>query len=321
MDLMVIGSGIFITLIIVIELCLYALRHTHSVQKRKVKRRLQKIRTADDLQTGSIYRRRVLSQIPMLDRLLRLIPGLVQIDRLVVQADAKYPVGFYFLMALFLMISGWVAGTLLNRHPLLPYGLALMLGTLPYMVLVHKKQVRVQKFQNQLPEALDLIGRALKAGHAFTSGMKLAADEFKEPLGPEFQQVVDEINFGVGVPEALHHLARRVDSAELKFFVVSVILQRETGGNLAEIMAGLANLMRERFKLQGKIRVLSAEGRWSAGVLVVLPFFVLAYLQLMNPEYMSLLFNEPAGRIMAMWGVILMILGVFVIKKIVTIRV
>lgn len=321
MEILVIGSGIFVAVIVVIELCLYALRHAQSVGKHKVKKRLQKIQTTDTAQTGSIYRSRHLSQIPALDKVLRHIPGLVPLDQLVEQADAKYPLGFYLLMSLALMAFGWIAIGIVNYEFLFRVLVVITLGMLPYVMLLWKKQVRVNKFQNQLPEALDLIGRALKAGHAFSSGMKLAADEFQAPLGPEFQQVVDEINFGVGVPEALQHLAQRIDSAELKFFVVSVILQRETGGNLAEIMDGLADLMRERFKLEGKIRVLSAEGRMSAGVLVLLPFFVLAFLKIKNPEYINLLFTEPAGRMMSYWGLILMVLGVLVIKKMVSIRV
>lgn len=321
MDLMVIGLGIFATLVLVIELCLYALRHTRSVKNRRVKKRLKHFNTNDTSQSANIYRTRVLSEIPALDRVLRIIPGLPQLDRLVEQADAKYPVGFYILLSLFLMVLGWVVGGIFATFFLAPYLLAIVLGTLPCLMLSRKKHVRIRQFQSQLPDAMDLIGRALKAGHAFTSGMKLAADEFKAPLGSEFQQVVDEINFGVGVPEALQHLALRIDSPELKFFVVSVILQRETGGNLAEIISGLADLMRARFKLQGKIRVLSAEGRMSAGVLVALPFFVLAFLKIKNPDYINLLVTEPAGRIMSLWGLVLMILGVLVIKKMISIRV
>jgi len=321
MELMVIGSGIFVAVIVVIELCLYAVRHAQSVNKHKVKKRLRKLQTDDAPQTGSIYRFRLLSQIPSLDKILRLIPGLDQLDRLVEQADAKYPLGFYLLLSLVLMAFGWLAIGIVKYGILLRILITLTLGLLPYVALLRKKQVRIKKFQSQLPEALDLIGRALKAGHAFTSGMKMAADEFHAPLGAEFQQVVDEINFGVGVPEALQHLAQRIDSAELNFFVVSVILQRETGGNLAEIMSSLADLMRERFKLEGKIRVLSAEGRMSAGVLVLLPFFVLAFLKIKNPDYINLLFTEPAGRMMALWGLIFMALGVLVIKKMISIRV
>jgi len=321
MDIIVIGLGIFVTLVLVIELCQYALRHNNSVKRRKIRNRLKNFNTTNTSKPASIYRTRVLSEIPTLDRVLQNIPGLPQLDRLAEQAGAKYPVGFYVLMSVFLLVFGWIMGDYFVKIFLVPYLCAIFLSILPFLMLSHKKHLRIRHFQSQLPDAMDLIGRALKAGHSFSSGMKLAADEFNAPLGSEFQQVVDEINFGVGVPEALQHLATRIDSSELKFFVVSVILQRETGGNLAEIISGLADLMRARFKLHGKIRVLSAEGRMSAGILVALPFFVLALLKIKNPAYINLLFTEPAGRMMSIWGLILMILGVLVIKKMIAIRV
>ena len=126
-------------------------------------------------------------------------------------------------------------------------------GLLPFVNLNRKKRKRIARFKKQLPDGLDLIARALKAGHAFTGGMSLAAEEFDDPLGPEFSETLDEINFGVSVSDALRNLIGRIDCEELKYFVVGVILQRETGGNLAELMETLATLIRERFKFQGKV--------------------------------------------------------------------
>ncbi|MBW1745720.1 MAG: type II secretion system F family protein [Deltaproteobacteria bacterium] len=146
----------------------------------------------------------------------------------------------------------------------------------------------MEKFQRQLPEGLELIARSLKAGHAFPSSMKMAADEFDDPLGPEFEETINEINFGVNVPDALKNLAERVNCDDLKFFVISVILQRETGGNLAEIIEGLAYIIRERFKLYGKIRTLAAEGK---------------------------------GKIILGISAFMMALGIFVMKKLVNIEV
>jgi len=321
MEMLIVGLGIFFTMVLVIELCFYAVRHSQPAQRRNVRKRLRTIDAVSWNPGEDIYRHRALSDIGALDWLLRKIPGLSGLDRLLEQSDAKYPLGFYLLLSLLLAAFGGMTGVMLNKNPGLPYLLAAIMGFGPYAFLNHKKRARSKQFQSQLPESLDLISRALKAGHAFTSGMQLAAKEFKAPLGKEFQQVVDEVNFGVSMPEALKHLAQRIDSAELRFFVVSVILQRETGGNLAEIITSLASLMRERFKLHGKIRVLSAEGRISALILVVLPFVVMGFLQIRNPDYIGMLFTEPAGRIMSLWGLILMIAGMLVIKKLVTIKV
>jgi tight adherence protein B len=192
---------------------------------------------------------------------------------------------------------------------------------LPSLYVRMKKKKRMQKFERQLPDALDLISRALKAGHAFTSGMKLAADEFEDPLGTEFQETLDEINFGVSVPDALRHLANRVDCQDLGYFVVSVILQRETGGNLAEVIEGIAYIIRERFKLRGKVRVLSAEGRLSAVILSAIPFFIIIAVRFVNPQYHDPLFSEPMGKIMAGLAALMMFLGIWSMKRMVNIRV
>jgi tight adherence protein B len=179
----------------------------------------------------------------------------------------------------------------------------------------------MEKFESQLPEGLELIGRALRAGHALTGGIKLAADEFDDPLGPEFEKTLDEINFGISVTDALKNLAGRIDCPDLRYFIVSVILQRESGGNLAEIIDNIAYLIRERFKFRGKVQVLSAEGKLTAIILVALPFFVLIVLYFMNPAYLSVLFDESAGRIVVGIALSMMVVGIIVIKKVINIKV
>ena len=172
-----------------------------------------------------------------------------------------------------------------------------------------------------MPDALELVARALRAGHAFSAGLKLAADEFDDPLGTEFQQSIQEINFGVSVQDALKNLARRIDCDDLKYFVVSVILQRETGGNLAEIIDSIAYIIRERFKLRGKIRVLSAEARFSAIILSAIPFFIVLAIRVTSPDYLSALFTQPLGRVMVAIALVMMGLGMLVMKKMVKIKV
>ena len=172
-----------------------------------------------------------------------------------------------------------------------------------------------------MPEGLDLIARAMKAGHALTTGMRLAADEFEDPFGPEMDEVLDEINFGVSVAEALKNFARRIDCQEIKYFVVAVILQRETGGNLAELMESLAALIRDKFKFQGKVRTLSAEGKLSAIILSVLPFMVLIAIRFTSPEYIMSLFTEPVGRLLLLGSAIMMVTGIMIMKSMVNIKV
>ena len=198
---------------------------------------------------------------------------------------------------------------------------AVLLGVTPLLYLRRKKKKRMRKLQSQLPDVLDMIARALRAGHAFTTGMRLAADEFDDPFGTELAETLDEINFGVSVSDALTNLATRLDSPDIRYFVISVLIQRTTGGNLAEILENIARLIRERIKFQGKVRVLSAEGKLSAVILIALPFVIVLALSFLSRNYIYVLWAEPAGRIMAGVAVIMMILGALVMKKIVTIDV
>jgi tight adherence protein B len=179
----------------------------------------------------------------------------------------------------------------------------------------------MKQFERQLPEALELVSRALKAGHAFSVGLKLVGEEAADPIGIEFRRVFDEVSMGVALPQALQNMTERLESVDLRFFVTSVLVQRETGGNLAEIIDSLAELIRKRFELQLKVRALSAEGRFSGIILFCLPIVVGMLLFQMNPEYMGLLFKDPIGQTMVMVGSSLMVTGAFVMKRIIAIKV
>lgn len=316
------GTIIFITLVIIIELLIYAYKSIRSPDRARIIKRLRKSTYIEDEQGGTdILRKRVLSEIPFLNRLLIKTPGMLKFDNLISQANAKYPIGFFILLALFLASIGLLIGILAIKNQVAAVMLFLIGGSIPFLYLTILRRKRMEKFKKQLPEALDLMVRALKAGHAFTSGLKLAADEFDDPLGPEFAETLDEINFGVSVPKALRNLAKRIDCSEVKYFVMGVILQRETGGNLAELMEILSSLIREKFKFQGKVRTLSAEGRLSAIILIALPFFIGAWIWFSTPEYLNTLWTDPIGKIMLIGASIMMVIGIFVMKKMVKIEV
>jgi len=195
------------------------------------------------------------------------------------------------------------------------------LGMAPFFYISVKKRRRMEKFQRQLPDALDLIARALKAGHAFTGGLRMVADELGDPIGTEFEKTLNEINFGVGIPEALKNLPNRVDCPDLKFFITSVIIQRETGGNLAEILTKLGYLIRERFKLQNRVQVLSAEGKLSAIILITIPFFIALALTILNPAYIRSLFIDPIGKVLVAFALVMMVIGILVMKRMIKIKV
>ena len=313
---------LFIMSVVVIELCFFAYRTIRNPDRQKIKKRLRTFSSnarENDLQ--DITRTRVLSEVPLLNKILLNIPITRPLDRLLQQANVQYPIGFFILLTCVLGIAGYLVCSLIAKNVVASLIVAALAGGIPFLYLRLKRKKRMEKFQAQLPEALDLIGRALRAGHAFTSGMKLAADEFDDPLGPEFDETLNEVNFGISVPDALKNLSRRVDCADLKYFVVSVILQRETGGNLAEIIESIAHIIRERYKFKGKVRTLSAEGKLSAIILVAIPFLVVIALRILNPEYISTLFTEPAGRMMAGIAAFIMFIGILFIKKMVAIKV
>ncbi|MDA3789361.1 MAG: type II secretion system F family protein [Desulfobacula sp.] len=320
MDFVIISLIIFILALIIIELCLYAYRHSMSIKKAGIKKRIKKYTFVED-DFGSILKKRDLSDIPFLNRLLSSISFVRSLDDLVMKANVSQSIGFYVLLAALLGALGFLGGSFFLHTNLYATIIAIALFISPFLYLVNKKKKRVEKFQAQLHEALDLIARALRAGHSFTSSMKLAADEFKDPLGTEFEETIDQINFGVSVPAALSHLSERIDCQEIKYFVVAVIIQRQTGGNLAELIESLAHIVRERFKFEGKVRILSAEGRLSGVILAFIPFAIGGWLQISNPDFMKPLFEDEIGRIMLGIGGIMMVLGMITIKKMVEIEV
>ncbi len=312
----------FIILVFAIELVLWAVRILRGSEQERLQKRLRKI-TVTESKAGipDIVVKKELSSLPFLHKLLTVTPGVQRLDRLIQQADANYTPGVFLLLALVLGLAGFLVCELLRIGFVASLAIGLVFLASPFLYLRYKKKKRMERFQAQLPEALELIARALRAGHAFTSGMKLVVDQFEDPLGTEFGQTLREINFGVNVHDALKDLAERVDCPDLKFFVVSVILQRETGGNLAEIIENIARIVRERFKFQDKVKVLAAEGKFSARILLAIPIFIVVALHFLNPEYIHLLFSDQAGKIMAGVAVVMMIIGIFIIRRMIDIEV
>jgi tight adherence protein B len=234
MDLFILGAAIFFLTIIIVELLAYSYRNLRSTQRAKIRKRLRRYAYVEDGMEGSeILKKRIYSDIPWLNRLLHALPLCKHLTGLLF-ANAKYPMAFYLLLSAFLGFSGSMRA--ISLQEILSCPLVAVIGLfLPYVSLSRDRANRVAKFKKQLPEALDLIARALKAGHAFTGGMSMLSEEFGDPVGPEFAEALDEINYGVSVSDALKNMAGRIDCDELKYFIVGVILQRETGGNLAEL--------------------------------------------------------------------------------------
>lgn len=270
---------------------------------------------------SSLLKQRLVSESPVFERLILLWPRLIKIDRLLVQSGTEWTLSNYLVYSGSLFCVG-IIGMLLAAYPLLlAFAVGCLAGSLPTVYLMRCRFERLKRFEALLPEALDLIGRALRAGHSLSGALQMTGAEMPDPVGEEFQQAFDEINFGISTQEALQNLSRRVPSTDLGFFVVAVLIQRESGGNLSEILSNISGIIRERLKLFGKVRALSAEGRFSGIVLTVLPFITAFLLYLIDRDFMSLLWTDDSGLLFLKTGLVFIVIGAFWMRSIVRIRV
>lgn len=250
----------------------------------------------------------------------RLTPEAFNLTKLFEQADVNIRPSALFGIALGLGVAGAMLGAITLNIYVAPVT-ALILFSLPFLWLMHKRNVRLKKFAAQLPDAMELAARALRAGHSLAAGLHVVAEEMPDPIAKEFRRVYEEQNLGVPLEEALKGLTHRVPNLDLRFFVTSVIIQRQTGGDLAEILDRIGHVVRERFKILGQVKALTAEGRLSGIVLIALPIGLFLMMLGMKPDYIELLWTEPMGRKMSIGAIVLMIIGSYAIKKIVDIKV
>ncbi len=289
--------------------------------RARARRRLSRLGRAAGPGAVDIERRRAMSDLPWLHRVLAPMAWAGRLDAMLRQARWDMTVGVLVLICAASGAGAFALARLTLSGPVWPWLLGTVAGLAPMAWLRHRRNRRMTAFATQLPEALDLVTRALKAGHAFSQGLRMVADEMADPIGTEFTETLEEINLGVPSDVALHGLTRRVDCQDLKFFVVSVNIQRETGGNLAEIVSTISRLVRERSKLQGKVRVLSAEGRLSAYVLLALPVAIALVIRIINPAYMARLTETEPGKAMLAGAAVMMCLGAAAIKRLIVIKV
>ena len=229
--------------------------------------------------------------------------------------------GEMLLLSAGLALLGSLLPALLGRPPILGLALAVVLAAVPWWRLSRRRSQRIRRFETEFPEALDLMCRALRAGHAFATAVKLVGEEVPEPLGRDFRILFDEMNYGVPVPEALARLAQRVPLPDVSYFVVAVLIQREAGGNLAELLENISSIVRARLKLLGDVRTLSAEGRMSAKILTVLPFAVAVVVNLLNPKFMAVLWTDSTGQTVIGVALLMMCLGILWMRKVIDLHV
>ncbi len=316
-----IGLGIFGTVLLFMYACSTTYRVLAPRGTDRAIERVQSWSSSVEAAPFEIVRKDSLSEIPWLNDVLKRARRLQVLKGLHQQADCRMSLGVFVLIAVLLALIGLSLALLMRQTFLFAVLLGALLGAIPYGYLLWRKCQRLAMFDRQLPEALELVARALRAGHAFSVGLKMVGEEASDPIGKEFRRVFDEVSMGVALQQALDNMTHRVDSVDLRFFTTSVLVQRETGGNLAEIIDSLAGLIRQRFELQLKVKALSAEGRISAIILLGLPFVVGTLLFKTSPDYMGLLFTDPIGRNLATVGSMMMVVGAVMMKRMVNIKV
>jgi len=293
--------------------------------RRRVELRLRDVSTpftfesSDD--TTTIVKKDQATPVPVIDKALARSGAGQWLARFIEQSGVRTSPGALILASLLAaIIAGAAANVLVRQFVAVPIA-AIAGGALPFAFVMHRRSKRLNTFEEQFPEALDLLARALRAGHAFQTSLGMAGDELKAPVGSEFKKTFDQQNFGLPLRDALIQMAERVPILDVRFFVTAVQIQRDTGGNLAEILENLAHVVRERFKIRRQVRVHTAHGRFTALVLLSLPPGLAATLTFLNPEHMQPLFQSHMGQMLIMVAIGMQFFGFLWIRKVIKIEV
>jgi tight adherence protein B len=318
-----------IALLVFVTVALVAFIAGSLVDQRNARARLIKDRLATVQKTPerepneelAFLRDEQLSKIPAFDTLLRRSERVSAIQDALLQAGMKFRAGNFLLLCVFCGVVAGLAAVFYTSNPAIGWAALIIGGFLPYSVVSYRRQKRFEKFEELFPEAIDTLARAVRAGHAFTTAIEMISNEISEPLATEFRKLFEEQKFGMPVRDALMNLTERIPLVDVKFFVTAVMLQRETGGNLAEILDNLSYVIRERFKIQRQVRVHTAQGRLTMALLMAMPPTVVTILLVFSPDFVRPLFYDPIGHALLVLSIALQTVGYFVIRKIIKIQV
>lgn len=315
----------FITIFVIVLVAAFAAGlyfSEPSDAEKRIRERLAALTraTPNEIEEG-ILRDVTFSRIPVIDRYLRNNKLALQLQLMLEQAKVPWTVGRLFFYSAAAMAVGGILGNLFIPAGFLGWVPGLVFGVVPFGWVLFKRGSRIQKLNAQLPEAVDLMGRALKAGYALPSALVMVADEVPDPLGPEFRRTADELNYGLPFREALLNLQHRYPLEDMRFMITAILLQKETGGNLVELLDKIGALLRARIQLRQKIRVYTAQGRLTGLILVAIPFVLFFVLNVIRPGYSDPLFENESGRHLVYAALGAMVLGILSIRKIVDIQV
>lgn len=314
--------AVFVAVVLGIEGAFLWWNAVRSPEAQRMERRLRAASAGGHgTEQLSILKQRMLSRSEGLHRLLLALPHVHSLDRIIVQSGVSMTVGDLIWLTLMFGAVGMFGPMYFGRAILIGVILAAVLASLPTLYIFRARTKRMQRLESQLPDAIDLMGRAMRAGHAFPNALKMVGDEMSDPIGGEFRTLFDEINYGVKLEDALLNLLERVPSTDLQYFVVALLIQRETGGNLAELLDNISAIVRARIKLMGEIRTLSAEGKLSAWILSCLPIVTAILINIVNPGFMTVLWTDPFGLNLVYGALFLMAFGIWCMTRIIKIRV
>jgi tight adherence protein B len=316
LTLVLLGAAVFI----LSQVLIVPTFGTDAKARRLLRRRLQEIGANDpDSEVTSLLRKKYLRELSPVERTLEQLPFMDALGRYIEQSGHSILAHRLVLLSVLLAALAFVAALVVARNPVIAVLAMSLVALVPYIYVYRERRERLARFEEQLPDALDVMKRALRAGHPFSAAIKLVAEDMDDPLAKEFELTFADINFGNDTRRALLGLLMRVPSTNLMAIVTAVLIQKETGGNLADVFERIAQVIRGRFKFGRRVRTLSAEGRLSAWILALIPFVLAAVLWFIAPDYLPPLLESPSGRKLIVFACAMMFAGVLWMRRIIRI--
>src|SRR5215813_3963781 len=307
--------------VVVLVLGIFVFASSEGTQEQ-VRKRMSAVHKAEkrggDVNLGlKLVRDEMMSSVPWLHRMMMQWSWSSKLQDYLLQSGMSVKPAKLLLISGVSFIGSYLILSYFISHFYFTLPLAVLAAAMPFIVVAFQRNRRLRKFEEHFPEALDLLGRAVRAGHAFTTGLEMISKECPEPLAGEFRTAFEEQNFGLPLRDALLNLTERIPIIDVQFFVTALLIQKETGGNLAEILDGLSRVIRERFRIYRDVQVRTAQGRLTAGILIALPIAMLGVLSVLNPHYVGILFTDPKGPVMLVTAAVMQIIGSAILWKII----
>jgi tight adherence protein B len=307
-----------VVVVLILGIWVFASGEGAQEQVRKRMSAVHKAEKRGEVNIGlKLVRDEMMSSVPWLHRLMLQWSWSSKLQDYVMQSGWAIKPAKLLLMSAVLGLGSYLLSSYFLPHFYMVLPIGVVAASVPFVIVMVKRRMRLRKFEEHFPEALDLLGRAVRAGHAFTTGLEMISKESPEPLAGEFRTTFEEQNFGLPLRDALLNMTERVPIIDVRFFVTALLIQKETGGNLAEILDGLARVIRDRFRIYREVRVRTAQGRLTAGILIALPLFMMLILSALNPKYIGVLFTDPKGPVVLLTAGVMQLIGSAILWKII----